>query len=334
MSKKLLHISHHIGCLRDQQYILEHLGFEITNYKFTDNVFTITKDIADEFWYANVEVFNSFDYILISDTAPLSRTFLQHIDKLTPKLIIWICNRFDYAMQYEPEYYSLFKSATKNSKVKIVASTFFEKVWCLKNGIDILDAEVITPLGKHTSDVNIPKSNVFVEMYGEPKELPSADVVIPFYRNDNHFFKLADFLRDRDVSVYNGTFHTVDQLKKYTAFVTLPDTFCKWFSFEAIHHNIPVILPSKKLLMEFCKQPDYLFNVTGYGGAEHLTEDLIQLSEWYNPTFADCRYYFDDLEQIPSIISTIKNTVLNFSVISSMYETYIVNKWKALYANF
>jgi len=334
MSKKVLHISHHIGCFRDQQYVMERLGFQVTNYKFTDNVFTITKEIADEFWYANVDVFNSFDYILISDTAPLSRTFLQHIDELSAKLVIWICNRFDYGMQAEPEYYTLFKSATHHKNVKIVPSTFFEKVWCLKNGIDILNTEVINPLGKHSNDDNIPKSNVFSEMYGDYKELPDADVIVPFYRNDTHFFKLADYLQSKNLSVYNGTFHTVDQLKKYSAFVTLPDTFCKWFSFEAIHNNIPVVLPSKRLLSKLCKVPDYLFNVTGYGGAEQLTEDVISLSEWYNPKFNSCRYYFDDVIQIPDIISEIKNTTPEFSNVSAAHENNILNKWIRLYDSF
>jgi hypothetical protein len=330
--KKVLHISHHIGCFRDQQYILNKLGLHVDNHKFTDNVFRITKEIADDFWNKNEELFNSYDYILISDTAPLSRPFLQNIEKLNPKLIIWICNRFDYAMLGDIEYYELFRNATNNPKITIVASTLFEKLWCLQHGSNIMFNPVINPLGKHDSDLNIPRANVFNEMYGEAKGLPDADVFVPFYHNDNQFFKMADYLRSNDLSVCNGTFYSPSQLNKYFAFVTLPDTFCKWFSFEAIHNNIPVLLPSVELLMKLSKQGNYLFNITGYLGAEILTEDLAKLSEWYNPKLEKCRYYFDSIEEIPNIIKALKNCDKHdFTKYSTMIESETLDKWKLIY---
>ena len=56
MSKNVLHISHHIGCFKDQEYILKKLGYNVTNFKFYDRVFHITKDIANTFWNDNKEV--------------------------------------------------------------------------------------------------------------------------------------------------------------------------------------------------------------------------------------------------------------------------------------
>lgn len=329
---KVLHVSHHIGCFRDQQYVLNKLGMHVDNYKFTDNVFRITKEIADDFWEKNKDIFNSYDYILISDTASLSRPFLQNIEKLKPNLIVWICNRFDYGMSGDNEYYNLFRSAVKNPKVKIVASTFFEKLWCMQYGINIMFNPVINPLGKHESDWNIPRASVFNKMYGEAKGLPDADVFVPFYHNDNKFFNMSKYLRANDIYVFNGTFYSPHQLSKYKAFVTLPDTFCKWFSFEAIHNNIPVILPSAKLLLKLSKQSNYLFNITGYGGAETLTDDLIQLSEWYNPKLQQCRYYFDDINEIPNIIKTLKQFGKHdFTRYSKVLEQSTLDEWRLIY---
>ena len=329
---KVLHISHHIGCFRDQQYILNKLDIHVDNYKFSDNVFRITKEIADDFWSKNEDLFNSYDYILISDTAPLSRPFLQNIHKLKPKLIIWICNRFDYGMSGDSEYYNLFRESVNNPQVKIAASTFFEKLWCMQYGINIMFNPVINPLGKHDSDFNIPRANVFNEMYGGEKELPDADAFVPFYHNDNRFFQMADYLRSNNLSVYNGTFYSPHQLSKYSAFVTLPDTFCKWFSFESIHNNIPVLLPSVELLMKLSKQGNYLFNITGYGGAEILTEDLAILSEWYNPQLEKCRCYFDSIEEIPNIIQTLKTSgKQDFTKYSQVLEQDILDKWRLIY---
>lgn len=335
MNKNILHISHHIGCFRDQQYVLEKLNFSVTNYKFTDNLYTITKDVSKQFWDNNKEIFNEFDYILISDTAPLSRCFLEHINELKPNLIIWICNRFDWAMQSEPEYYELFKHTYKHEKIRVIPSTFFEKIWCLQFGIDILSIKTINPLGKisYKSESNIPTSKFYQNLYGEKNILPDADVIVPFYRNDNHFFKMSNFLKQKNFTVYNGTFNIPSEIKKYKAYVTLPDSFCKWFSFESIHENIPVILPSKKYLLHLAKfHHDYLFNITGYGGAELLTEDLIDLCEWYNPKFNSCRFYFNNFEEIPDIINNINK--YDFSKESAEHENDILNKWKQIYNSF
>lgn len=334
MGNKILHISHHIGCFRDQQYILEKLGFEVHNYKFQDNVFTITKTISETFWNNNLEYINSFDYILISDTAPLSRPFLTHLDRLKPKLIIWICNRFDFGMQQETEYYQLLKQHCNNKNVRVIPSTFFEKMWCLQHGINLMFTEVINPLGKHTieQENKIPQAEIYNQWYGRAETLPDADIFVPFYRNDNVFIPLANVLKHLGLNVYNGTFFQVQQLRQYKSVVTLPDTFCKWLSFELIHNNIPAVLPSRKFLLELSKQSNYLFNITGYGGAELLTDDLIKLSEWYNPDFVNCRLYFDKFEDIPSIVNNIGPC--NFTKESNNHEKTILSKWKKVYESF
>jgi hypothetical protein len=105
MTKQILHISHHIGCFRDQEYILNKLGFEVTNHKFYDGTFQITEEVANDFWKNHKDQLNDFDYILTSDTAPLSRIFLENQDEFTGKLVIWVCNRFDYRLQSERKFY-------------------------------------------------------------------------------------------------------------------------------------------------------------------------------------------------------------------------------------
>ena len=58
------------------------------------NVFFVKKDFGKRSWVNSVVDFGKFDVIVTSDTAPLSRIFLQNNWK--KPLIIWICNRFDY----------------------------------------------------------------------------------------------------------------------------------------------------------------------------------------------------------------------------------------------
>ena len=94
---KVLHLSHHYGCLKDHQYVCDQLGLELTN-KLTiwnqileRDTYVITKEIADRVWQENKDYFNSFDYIITSDTAPLSRIFLENMDEFDAKLIVWVC---------------------------------------------------------------------------------------------------------------------------------------------------------------------------------------------------------------------------------------------------
>lgn len=338
MKKEILHISHHIGCFRDQEYILSKLGFDVTNHKFYDGVFQITEQIANDFWNNHKDQLNSFDYILTSDTAPLSRIFLENQHEFKSKLVIWICNRFDYRMETERSYYELFSKAEENPNIKIVPYSYFEKVWCNEKGTNLMNHQHIKPCGRfiESHEHNIPETAYFDEMYGEKNNLPDADVIVPIYHNDNRFFNMKDYLFNKGISVYNGGFRNMNQLKKYKAFVTMPDAFSKFLCFELIHNKIPVILPSKKFLYELSKKPNYFFNIWGSGGADMLQEDWIDWCEWYDKELVNCRFYYDSFDEIPDIIKSIdKNSMDSYFDSGSKYiETNSLNLWEKFYAEF
>ena len=81
---KVLHISFHHGCQNDIEYISERLGFELEFMKFTDGVtnnnelYNITRERAQNSWDNYKDYYNKFDCIITSDTAPISRVFLQN----------------------------------------------------------------------------------------------------------------------------------------------------------------------------------------------------------------------------------------------------------------
>lgn len=338
MSKEILHISHHIGCFRDQHYILNKLGFEVTNHKFYDGTFKITKEIADDFWHTHKDQLNEFDYILTSDTAPLSRIFLENQNEFKSKLVIWICNRFDYNMEDQTRFYDLFSRAEENPNIKIVPYTYFEKIWCMEKGTDIMNREHIPPCGINLPQFEhyMPNSKIYDSDYGEKVDIPDADVIVPIYHNDNRFFDMTKYLNQREIKVYNGGFRFIEQLKKYKAFVTMPDAFSKFLCFELIHSKIPVILPSKDFLYELSKRPNYFFNIWGSGGANLLKKEWIDWCEWYDPNLNECRFYFDSFEEIPDIIKSIdkESMDLQFENASKYLEDKSLNLWKNFYSNF
>ena len=338
MTKEVLHISHHIGCFRDQHYVLNELGFEVTNHKFYDGQFKITKEIADTFWKDHKDQLNEFDYIVTSDTAPLSRIFLENQDEFESKLVIWVCNRFDYRMEDQTRFYELFSRAEQNPNIKIVPYSFFEKVWCKEKGTDIMDREHIPPCGINLSSIedSIPETAYFKEMYGESFELPDAEVYVPIYHNDNIFFKMGVYLTGKGISVYNGGFRFIDQLKKYKAFITMPDAFSKFLCFELIHAKVPVLLPSKDFFYELSKRPNYFFNIWGSGGANLLQKDWIDWCEWYDPNLSGCRFYFNSFEEIPDILKSIDKEAMDssFEEGSKYLKSRSLDLWKTFYRSF
>jgi|DEB0MinimDraft_10_1074344.scaffolds.fasta_scaffold09337_2 hypothetical protein len=338
MSKEILHISHHIGCFRDQHYILDKLGFEVTNHKFYDGTFKITKEIADNFWNDHKDQLNEFDYILTSDTAPLSRIFLENQDEFKSKLIIWICNRFDYNMEDQTKFYELFSKAEENPNIKIVPYTYFEKIWCKEKGTNIMDRQHIPPCGINLPQFEqyMPSSKVYDSNYGKKVDIPDADVIVPIYHNDNRFFNMTEYLTQKGINVYNGGFRFIEQLKKYKAFVTMPDAFSKFLCFELIHSKIPVILPSKDFLYQLSKKPNYFFNIWGSGGANLLQKEWIDWCEWYDPNLNECRFYFDSFEEIPEIIKSIdkESMEVSFENASKYIESKSINLWKNFYSEF
>lgn len=337
---KVLHLSYHLGCFRDQQYIITMLGGAVENLSAAEiETYTITKEIADKFWNKYKEKFNSYDYVVVSDTSALSRIILQNIDEFKSKLIIWICNRFDYSMWGETDFYRLIDKYKIHPQVKIVAYTLWEKIWCLKKGIDIMTCPVITPLGKSIKafEYNIPKqhSRVFTSL----KDTYSGDykntVFVPNYCNDNVYFDMAKYLNSVGVIAYNGVFLHPQELKDFKAYVTAPDAMSKLFCFESIHEEIPVVLPSPKRLLELTKG-NYLFNLTGHGGGQNLTIDLVDFCEWYKEKFKPIRIYYDTLEELPDKIASIDRDKLSpeFKRISKDLEVDVINSWKSVYASF
>ena len=141
---KVLHLTFHRGCAREFTGIAKALGLDLVTWyipnlppffldgKTTGNaLYNVGHQRAQDIWEKHRDFFEQFDLILTSDTAPLSRIFLQN--KWTKPLFIWICNRFDYydgasldCHFPDQEYYDLFSQAAMLPNVTMIAYTAFE----------------------------------------------------------------------------------------------------------------------------------------------------------------------------------------------------------------
>lgn len=306
---RVLHISFHLGCHNDITYIINELNKNVLNeqtdkiklsfMEFNDGTrgkYNIGHERAEKYWNKHFEYFNTFDVIITSDTAPISRVFLQNgWDK---KLIIWINNRFDYCDEAtndckfpDPEYYDLFREAVNKENVEIIGYTVFENFYC-KNvrNIDIGN-DVIKPIGCISNIYN----------YNKNDNNKNDTFFVGSYHNDNIMIKLADKLKELNIPVYNGRFNGPGDLMNYKGVIHIPYAWSNYALFEGIMNGIVYFIPSKEFFMELKKDKDFFWSPP-------YRDENLELSEWYNDENKDIFVYFKDWNDLK-----IKTLTINYN---------------------
>lgn len=336
---KVLHLSHHYGCMKDHQYVCEQLGLDLTNKLSIWNQilerdhYVITKDYANSVWQQNKSYFNGFDYIITSDTAPLSRIFLENLDEFEGQLIVWVCNRFNYEMTQDKEYHTLINESAKKDNVKVIPYTEFERTWATACGVEITE-EVIRPIGcsidKPLSEDESQDLIGFGGDYGE--ELTGGDILVSRYHNDTLFQDTVKLFRSYGISAdpckYKGYKGLVELAEKYHAYFILPEQYSKLAAFEMMNIGLPVILPSEELIMHLSRIPNYWF---GSG----LYKDTVGTCEWYNEYFDKFAVYIDDFSEIPEALNTVKEHKEQIRAImaecSNTHKEKTLQQWRKVY---
>lgn len=295
---RILHLSFHVGCINDLTYVFQTLGHSIDYEKMSVPGCRVTPQIAEDYWQKNVDRIQSYDAIVTSDTVALSYIFLRHIDELKPHLIILNCNRFDYGMYSEGDFYTALRQIHKRTdKVTYIPATAFEQIWCARKNVYIYE-NPIPPIGKW-DPTNTFTGKYILDDFGQidRSAASAADVdtvFIQMYHNHTRFMKLKELLVSRGVSVANGGYNYLHEIAGFKGLVVLPDAFCKWFAYESIQNGLLVFLPTQRFLLELTGRPNYFFNIEGSGG--RLMPDWVNLCEWYH--YPETRIYFDSFDDM------------------------------------
>ncbi len=250
---EVLHLSMHSGCFKEIAHLASALDFELTNWnvlslpkeKFDGETtgcdrYNIDHKKADEIWQRNCEFFNTFDVIVTSDTAPLSRIFLQN--GWEKPLIIWVCNRFDYCDEGEKkchfpdrEYYTLFSKACSLPNVRIISYTQFEHIYAENQRSLVSWSETIRPIGaidqwkENASEIpdQIDKKNTFF---------------IPPYHNDTLLLRQ---LNKRNIPSYRGRYGGPEDLKDFKGIIHIPYAWSNLALFENWANGVIYFIPSE-----------------------------------------------------------------------------------------
>jgi hypothetical protein len=324
-------LSFHTGCHNDITYLVSELNkdrvkkIKLTFMEFNDGTkgkYNVGYDRAEKYYNKHLEYFNTFDVIITSDTAPISRVFLQNgWDK---KLIIWINNRFDYCDEAtndcnfpDPEYYDLFREAVNKDNVEIIGYTQFENFYC-KNirNIDIGD-NVIKPIGCN--------SHIYENMNITKVEHKSHKFFVGSYHNDNIMINLTEELRKYNIDCYNGRFNGPKDLAEFRGVVHIPYAWSNYSLFEGIQNGIVYFIPSKSFFMELKKDRNFFWSPP-------YRDENLELSEWYNDENKDCLVYFnnwDDLK-IKLYTTNIVKKKAYLKEFGDKHKNEMINRWNLI----
>ena len=282
---KILHITHHQGCKINIDFVARSLGLDVTT-QFANWNYNIGHNRAIELWNKHKDYYNQFDVIITSDTAPLSRIFLQN--NYTGKLIVWVCNRFDYADGSsndcgfpDTEYYELIRQASNKSNVKIFPNTPFEYEYAQRFRNVSLGTNVIKPcsfLDEETS--NLPPSIID----------PPNTFYISQYHNHSIFMNLKQKCDALGIPSYYGRYNRLSDLQNIKGIINIPYAWSTISLFENLSMGNVFLIPSESFLLQLSKMPNFWWQ-------DSYALNIIKCAEWYLPEHKDLFVYFDNWEE-------------------------------------
>lgn len=319
---KILHVTYHQGCEKSLDFVAKSLKLDLTTQIANWN-YNIGHNRANDIWNRHKDFYEKFDVIITSDTGPLSRIFLQNSFK---KLIIWVCNRFDYTDQAtndcgfpDQEYYDLFRSAikNKNKNVKIFSYTDFEHEYARKYKNMNWGEESIKPICEPENTENFRSA---IPEYLNKKEI----FFIPPYHNDTILLNLQEKCNELGFGAYNGRYNGVQDLVPFKGIVHIPYAWSNLALFENWAVGNVYLIPSKDFLIKLSKQPNFFWSPP-------FDKDLLKFSEWYLPEHKNLFLYFDDWAHLkyivehPQLIEQKKQLIKKFS---NDHVTSTLEKWQ------
>ncbi len=341
---KILHIAFHKGCLNDIKSVVRTLNDQKNRHKKIkleswfihddtnrfeglphcgDDIYNIHHLRAKRVWEKNKNYFLSFDLIITSDTAPLSRIFLEN--NCPVPLIIWVCNRFDYSVSRQkgvlfPDaaYYTLIQDAAFNKNVRIVSYTDYEHVYAKRKGVNI-GTQVIRPIGSNIVKASEEKSSLI------PSDINKKETLFLTPRlTTRQSKKVVQECKQRGLKVWSGRYNGPDDLCGFKAVLFFPYAYSNLAVFENIQSGLVHFMPTKKFLLDL-----------GYVWDQTLRKNL-NWCEWYNDRYKDIFIYFDSWQDLANKVSSINYDY--YSDLAKKYSVYHSKKaladWQALFKGF
>ncbi len=335
---KILHLSFHKGCINDFQEVASHLHLDLTNWficpnggtlnheefegiSYGSSVHNISKARAINIWLKHKDFFNTFDVVITSDTAPLSRIFLEN--RWHKPLIIWVCNRFDFFDPTEPrfgfpdqDYYNLINWASKEKNVHFVSYTPFEYLYGYCKDVD-LGRRVIKPIGVLQYD------RKFVSSIPSTVKKQSTFFIYP-RMNEKQINLVKHNCGSIGFNTYTGVYNGPKDLEDFKGIIYFPYQPSNLALFENIQLGIVHFVPSSKFIIN--NQEVY----------RYWTLKHFELCEWYSKSNQNLFVYFDSWDDLKTKIESLdfkskKEYIKKFAL---NHKATMLSRWKQIFSSF
>lgn len=328
---KILHTTFHAGTTNDVQYMCDILGHEVEHMNFNDDFeetrhidktkwnYEITADLARSFWHNRKEYFDKYDCIITSDTAPLSRIFLQD-NNWKKKLLIWVCNRYDYPRNMDAEYHHLFKLATEDKKTKfVIPYTEIETVYAGHKGIKITE-KPIKPIGKRSNLKDVYKNHW---KWSVPNEINKIDSFFVPQRHNEKVLNIVDSLDESNIKNYSGPYNGPDDLKDFKGIIHFPYTWATLAFHENMHNLLTYLVPSYEFYLSLFKRVQGMDIPDTY-----LLSNYGNLIEFYNPENCYFVEYFSSFHELRKLVNSDLTKYNNIKKkLASLHEEIMLSRW-------
>lgn len=338
---KVLHISFHMGCIKEFEMVGKELGLDVTAWFPLENkeshdrfdnkcpnwnaIYSIGHDRAKRVWDLNKDYFNQFDVIITSDTAPLARIFLQNEWK--KPLIIWICNRFDYydvgscdCAFPDQEYYDLFRKAATQQNVSVVGYVAYEHFYARNKGVDTGNL-IIKPCGL----VEMGYRNGTKSAIASSVKKEETFLVPPRHGSDYLVAKCNEL----GINTYTGNYNGPYDLKDFKGVIHFPYAWSNLALFENMQLGLVHFVPSEKLLKTWFNSG--MRSTYPFFSLNDVSN--LHLSEWYCPEHKDVIVYFDSWQDLKHKVQTIDYESMRDKIktFGQHHKKEMLGRWRDLF---
>ena len=132
INKRVLYFSVHGGTIDEMSYVLtsRNINFTVSSYDMLKkHGYAISEKLADQIIKSGQikKICDEFDLIIIGDTIPLGRAFIQAGPSICrSKLALQITNRYDFAIYDRKSYNNLIANQIKNPNVYWLPNNDYE----------------------------------------------------------------------------------------------------------------------------------------------------------------------------------------------------------------
>ncbi|MDN3504686.1 MAG: hypothetical protein P0S95_03825 [Rhabdochlamydiaceae bacterium] len=334
---KVLHLTFHNGCKKEIESLSSELNFNLETmvmHKLPIEQFdgrtiggdryNIDSKKAFEIWKRNKEYFDSFDLIITSDTAPLSRIFLQN--NFQKPLIIWVCNRFDYtelgsrACDFpDKAYYQMIQDAANKPNVALISYTEFEHVYATRIKNTKAWNQTIQPIGQ-TNKFVLNSSPI-------PKHINKKETFfVPPYHNDTIFMNLSKKLSSIGIPNYCGRYNGPLDLQDFKGIIHIPYAWSNLALFENWERGKIYFIPSLSFICRLSREHNFFWSPP-------LIYRYLTLSEWYRKENKSNFVFFNSFDDLIHKISTTDYETKKLQILEfhKQHKNKTLKQWKTLF---